>query len=173
MITTVSTISPLTSTPLVSPAHTSLPPGYGLLHLANAWYPCRILQGQPRLIATATSENEPWVSSAGYEQAQRFCFEDAELAHYACFEDYPDRVLDLCHLLFEQTGDWPRWQITAGHAIAVGIRLDQRFTSPEMVSYAPSLYQALLGLAEEVERQRQEAEQHSWEAWRQELAPVR
>ena len=154
---------PTTVVPVVQPM---LPPGYGVLRLANAWYPCRLVGGQPTLMRTVDNEHDLWLSCAGYEQAQQCCFEDAELAHY-------DEIVAIEHHLFTQTGRWPHWIDMAGHTIAASIVPGEGSASAEIVSYAPSLYGALLALAEEVERQRQEAEQHSWEAWRQELAPVR
>lgn len=166
VITTISTTSPLTSTPLVSPAQTSLPPGYGVLRLANAWYPCRLVGGQPTLMRTVDNEHDLWLSCAGYEQAQQCCFEDAELARY-------DEIVAIEHHLFTQTGCWPHWIGMAGHTIAASIIPGEGSASAEIVSYAPSLYGALLALTEEVERQRQEADLYAWEAWQQESVPTR
>lgn len=151
-----------------------LPPGYGVLHLQDAWYPCRIRHGMPIFILASPLEICPFIHCSDYEEALNFCVEEAALEHYErqplrSMERYPDRIEAMEQWLFEHIGRYPCWWLEAD-GMGAGIYLGDEEGVPAISAHGHSLYEALITLCSMIGQQQREAELLAWEAWWQEIA---
>lgn len=165
---------PTTLVPAVPPM---LPPGYGVMHLQDAWYPCRLRHGKPVFLPASPLDLCPFIRCEDYQQALAFCMEEAALEDDECqplrnMERYPDRIEEMEQWVCEHTGWYPCWWLQETGGIYAGIHLGDEVV-PAIFAHGDSLCEALTNLCTRIEQRQQEAELRAWEAWWHETVPVR